>query len=102
MRDDDRVALRDDPFAELEGRRVDVPSGEVDDRAGALDLEDVAWRYSLPSVSASATSLASTSGCRLIRSNTHASVDAVVSWPAASSVSSSSAMSLRDIAEPSS
>ncbi|SKV40385.1 Uncharacterised protein [Mycobacteroides abscessus subsp. abscessus] len=62
----------------------------------------VAWRYSLLSPCASSASRDSTSGCRVIRSNAHAKVVAVVSWPAASSVSSSSETSLRDIVVPSS
>ncbi|COX85679.1 Uncharacterised protein [Mycobacterium tuberculosis] len=53
-------------------------------------------------MSTSSTRAASTSGCRLSRSNAQPSVAAVVSCPAASSVSSSSPMSLRDMMEPSS
>ena len=36
----DRISLRDHPFAEFERRRVDVTAGEIDDGAGALHLED--------------------------------------------------------------
>ena len=36
----DRISLRDHPFAEFERRRVDGTAGEIDDGAGALHLED--------------------------------------------------------------
>ena len=74
-----RIALRDNPFAELHAGRVDMAAGEVDDGAVALHFEDGGLAVLLSSVPASATSRSSTAGCREIRSNAHASVEAVVS-----------------------
>ena len=62
----------------------------------------VACRNSLPPSSASFTNAATISGWRRSRSNAQPKVDAVVSCPAPSSVSSSSEMSWRDIELPSS
>ena len=62
----------------------------------------VACTSSEPPASTSAVSRASNRGWRRSRSTVHASVVAVVSWPAASKVSSSSATWSSEIGEPSS
>src|ERR1700761_6410986 len=38
--DDDGIPARDNPFAELVGRRIDVATGGIDDRLGPLYFED--------------------------------------------------------------
>lgn len=98
----DRKALGDNPFADLITGRGDVAAGEVDDRTVALHFEDGGLAVGVSVGRRLSTSCRSTSGCREIRSNTHASVEAVVSCPAARMVSSSSPISPRVITEPSS
>ena len=98
----DGVALGNDPLPQPDPG-LGHPGGAVDHRAGALHLPDRGLhaarnRPRRPRRS----SRDSRRGWRRSRSTAHASVVAVVSWPAASRVSSSSATWSSEIGEPSS